>query len=72
MFGSKHVSFQEPDPVGWPAASDQEVPVFLAELLQSVRLYRIYGLARAGLLAPGFEEPLLDPTHDFAVSHTEM
>src|ERR1700730_6396677 len=72
MLRSKHVFFQEPDPLGWPATSNQEVPVFLAELLQSLKLYRIYGSARARLLALCLEESLLDPTHDFAVSHTKM
>jgi hypothetical protein len=72
MLQSKHIFFQEPDPLGWPATSDQEVPVFLAELLQSLKLYRIYGSARARLLALYLEETLPDPPHDFAIAHTEM
>jgi hypothetical protein len=49
MLRSKHIFFQEPDPLGRPATSDQEVSVFLAKPLQSLKLYRIYGSARARL-----------------------
>ncbi len=35
----------------WPATSDQEVAVLLTKLLQGHKLDRIYGLARARLIA---------------------
>ena len=72
MLRSKHVLLQEPDPLGWPATCNQKVPVFLAELLQRLKLYRIDRSSRARLLALCLEQPLLDPTYNLAVSDTEM
>jgi len=72
MLWSKYILLQEPYSVRRPASGDQEVPVFLAELLQSLKLDRIDGFAGARFLAPRLEKSLLDPTYDFAVPHTEM